>query len=82
MRKFANFLMVITALALFAACNPEGNGNGDGEKELPVNSYSLSGTPTQLKSVAVDMLDENIYIVASPKANLTTATDILIKTPT
>lgn len=77
MRKLANFLMVITALALFAACNPEGNGNGDGEKELPVNSYSLSGTPTQLKSVAVDMSGENIYIVATPKANLTTAADIL-----
>lgn len=76
MRKFANFLMVITALALFAACNPEGNGNGDGEKELPVNSYSLSGTPTQLKSVAVDMLGENIYIVASPTANLATAEEI------
>lgn len=76
MRKFTNFLMVITALALFAACNPEGNGNGDGEKELPVNSYSLSGTPTQLKSVAVDMSGENIYIVATPTANLTTATEI------
>ena len=70
--------ILLAAMALFAvACEPNINSGGNGEKELPVNSYSIFGEPTKLQSVAVDMLDENIYVVATPTPNLTTADAIL-----
>ncbi len=74
-RFFTPILLVV--MALFAvACEPDNNGGGNGEKELPVNSYCIFGEPIALQSVAVDMYDENIYIVASPTANLATAEEI------
>lgn len=70
--------ILLAVMALFAvACEPDNNGGGNGDKELPVNSYWIFGEPTSLQSVALDMLDENIYIVASPTANLATAEEIL-----
>ena len=69
--------ILLAVMALFAvACEPDNNGGGNGEKELPVNSYCIFGEPIALQSVAVDMSDENIYIVASPTANLATAEEI------
>ena len=74
-RFFTPILLVV--MALFAvACEPDNNGGGNGDKELPVNSYCIFGEPTSLQSVALDMLDDNIYIVASPTANLATAKEI------
>ncbi len=70
--------ILLAVMALFAvACEPDNNDGGNGDKELPVNSYWIFGEPTSLQSVALDMLDENIYIVASPTANLATAEEIL-----
>ena len=70
--------ILLAVMALFAvACEPNINGGGNDEKELPVNSYSIFGEPTKLQSVAVDMLDENIYVVATPTPNLTMADAIL-----
>ena len=70
--------ILLAVMALFAvACEPDNNGGGNGEKELPVNSYCIFGEPTSLQSVAVDMLDENIYVVATPTPNLATAEEIL-----
>ena len=70
--------ILFAVMALFAvACEPDNNDGGNGDKELPVNSYCIFGEPTSLQSVALDMLDDNIYIVASPTANLATAEDIL-----
>ena len=74
-RFFTPILLVV--MALFAvACEPDNNDGGNGDKELPVNSYWIFGEPTSLQSVALDMLDDNIYIVASPTANLATAEEI------
>ena len=74
-RFFTPILLVV--MALFAvACEPDNNDGGNGDKELPVNSYCIFGEPTSLQSVALDMLDDNIYIVASPTANLATAEEI------
>ena len=76
MKRFLTPIL-LAVMALFAvACEPNINGGGDDEKELPVNSYWIFGEPTSLQSVALDMLDENIYIVASPTANLATAEEI------
>lgn len=77
MKRFNLILLTFVGLLFTVACNPDNNGGGNGENELPVNSYSIFGEPTSLQSVAVDMLDDNIYIVASPTANLATAEAIL-----
>jgi hypothetical protein len=69
--------ILLAVMALFAvACEPDNNDGGNGDKELPVNSYWIFGEPVALQSVALDMLDDNIYIVASPTANLATAEEI------
>ena len=70
--------ILFAVMALFAvACEPSSNnsggGDGNGDAGLSVNSYSLLGEAVKLQSVAVDMSDENIYIVATPTANITTA---------
>ena len=77
MKRFDLILLTLVGLLFTVACNPDNNSGGNGEKELPVNSYSILGEPTSLQSVAVDMLGENIYVVASPTPNLTTAEAIL-----
>lgn len=74
MKKILYFML--SAALLFVACESD-NGGGNQEKELAVNSYSIDGTEAKLQSVAVDMLGENIYVVASPTANLATAAEIL-----
>lgn len=73
MKKF--FYAILLAVVLLVACEPD-NGVGNNETGLPLNSYSINENKAQLQSVAVDMLGENIYIVATPTANLTTATEI------
>ena len=39
--------ILLAVMALFAvACEPDNNGGGNGDKELPVNSYWIFGEPT------------------------------------
>ena len=73
MKKF--FYTILLAAVLLVACEPD-NSVDNNETGLPLNSYSINENRAQLQSVAVDMLGENIYIVATPTANLTTATEI------
>ncbi|MBR6656167.1 MAG: hypothetical protein IKL20_06155 [Alistipes sp.] len=73
MKKFLCFLL--SAATLLVACEPD-NSVDNNETGLPLNSYSINENKAQLQSVAVDMLGENIYIVATPTANLTTAAEI------
>ena len=72
MRKLFTIALAIVGLLFAVACEPDNNG-GKHESELPVNSYSISGEATKLHSVAVDMVGDNIYVVATPAPNLTTA---------
>lgn len=74
MKRLFYAMLSVAALLGFVACEPDNNGNGD--TELAVNSYSIDGTEAKLQSVAVDMLGENIYIVATPTPNITTAGEI------
>lgn len=77
MRRFYLIALAIVGSLFAVACEPDNNGGNNGDAELPVNSYSISGEATSLQSVAVEMLDENIYVVATPTPNLTTAEAIL-----
>lgn len=76
MKKFFYAMLSVATLLGFVACEPYYTG-GNHETDLAVNSYSINGNEAKLQSVAVDMSGENIYVVASPVANLTTATEIL-----
>ena len=67
--------LVLSAAMLLVACEPDNKGSKQ-ETELPLNSYSINGNEVQLQSVAVDMLGENIYVVATPTANVATAAEI------
>lgn len=77
MRRFYLIALAIVGMLFAVACEPDNNGGNGGETELAVNSYSILGETTQLQSVAVEMLGENIYVVATPTPNLTTAEAIL-----
>ena len=77
MRRFYFITLAIVGLLFTVACEPDNNGENGGKTELGVNSYSISGEAIKLQSVAVDMLDDNIYVVATPTPNLTTAEAIL-----
>jgi len=74
MKKILCFLL--SAATLLVACKPD-NSIDDNETGLPLNSYSINENKAELQSVVVDMLGENIYVVASPTANLSTAAEIL-----
>ena len=76
MKKFFYAMLSVATLLGFVACEPNYTG-GNHETDLAVNSYSINGNEAKLQSVAVDMSGENIYVAASPVANLTTATEIL-----
>lgn len=76
MKKFFYAMLSVATLLGFVACEPYYTG-GNHETDLAVNSYSINGNEAKLQSVAVDMSGENIYVAASPIANLTTATEIL-----
>ncbi len=76
MKKFFYAILSVATLLGFVACEPNYTG-GNHETDLAVNSYSINGNEAKLQSVAVDMSGENIYVAASPVANLTTATEIL-----
>lgn len=76
MKKFFYAILSVATLLGFVACEPYYTG-GNHETDLAVNSYSINGNEAKLQSVAVDMSGENIYVAASPIANLTTATEIL-----
>ena len=73
-RYFIPVLLAVMAIVA-VACERDNNG-GKHESELPINSCSISGEATKLQSVAVEMLDDNIYIVATPTPNIATATEI------
>ena len=75
MKRFLSLMLLVATLLV--ACEPNNNGGSNGDAELPVNSYSIFDEPTKLQSVALEMLDENIYVVATPTPNLTTAEEIL-----
>ena len=75
MKRFHLIVLSIVGLLFAVACEPDNNG-GKHESELPINSCSISGEATKLQSVAVEMLDDNIYIVATPTPNIATATEI------
>ena len=77
MKKFYLIALTLVGLLFTVACEPDNNGGNGGKTELAVNSYSISGEAIKLQSVAVDMLDDNIYVVATPTPNLTTAEAIL-----
>lgn len=76
MKRLYTIVLALVGLLFTVACEPDNTGSG-GNTELPINSYSIFGEPTKLQSVAVEMLDENIYVVATPTPNLTTAEAIL-----
>ena len=76
MKRFYTIALAIVGMLFAVACEPDNVGGGNGETELPVNSYSIFGEPTSLQSVAAEMLGENIYVVATPTPNLTTAEEI------
>lgn len=75
MKRFHLIVLSIVGLLFAVACERDNNG-GKHESELPINSCSISGEATKLQSVAVEMLDDNIYIVATPTPNIATATEI------
>lgn len=75
MKRFHLIVLSIVGMLFAVACEPDNNG-GKHESELPINSCSISGEVTKLQSVAVEMLDDNIYIVATPTPNIATATEI------
>ena len=77
MKRFNLIALAIVGLLFAVACEPENSGENGGKTELAVNSYSVSGDAIKLPSVAVEMLGENIYVVATPTPNLTTAEEIL-----
>ena len=77
MKRFNLIALAIVGLLFAVACEPENSGGNGGKTELAVNSYSISGDAIKLPSVAVEMLGENIYVVATPTPNLTTAEQIL-----
>ena len=71
-RYFIPVLLAVMAIVA-VACEPDDNNGGKHESELPINSYAICGEATKLQSVAVEMLDENIYVVATPTPNCATA---------
>ena len=75
MKRFHLIVLSIVGLLFAVACERDNNG-GKHESGLPINSCSISGEATKLQSVAVEMLDDNIYIVATPTPNIATATEI------
>lgn len=75
MKRFHLIVLCLVGILLAVACERDNNG-GKHESELPINSCSISGEATKLQSVAVEMLDDNIYIVATPTPNIATATEI------
>ena len=75
MKRFHLIVLCLVGMLLAVACERDNNG-GKHESELPINSCSISGEATKLQSVAVEMLDDNIYIVATPTPNIATATEI------
>ena len=75
MKRFLLIVLCLVGLLFAVACERDNNG-GKHESELPINSCSISGEATKLQSVAVEMLDDNIYIVATPTPNIATATEI------
>ena len=75
MKKFLNILMLAVA-TLLVACNPN-NDNGGEKEPLKVNTYSVNGKVAALKSVSVMMVGENLSIVATPTADISTGEAIL-----
>lgn len=76
MKRDIIYALMAAVAFMFAACTTSGDGGGNEEAPLQVNTYSINGVVGQLNSVVVDMLDENIYIVATPATGSTTATEI------
>lgn len=66
--KKSFFGLMMALLFLFASCNPDDSHGGD--KELSVNTYSVNGVVKQLNSVAMDIVNEYPFIVASPTSGL------------
>jgi hypothetical protein len=75
MKKFLNILMLAVA-TLLVACNPN-NDNGGEKEPLKVNTYSVNGKVAALKSVAVMMVGDNLSIVATPTADISSGEAIL-----
>ena len=75
MKKFVYLLMTAVAF-MFAACtapntNEGGNEGGAGTPELAVNTFSVNDAVGEFKSVALAQMEEYIYLVATPTANIT-----------
>ena len=75
MKKFVYLLMTAVAF-MFAACtapntNEGGNEGGVGTPELAVNTFSVNDAIGEFKSVALAQMEEYIYLVATPTANIT-----------
>lgn len=73
MKRSFVYMLTMAAMALVVACSPSGNG-GEGGKEhessLEVNTYSINGAVGVLNSILVEQYGENIYIIATPTANV------------
>lgn len=78
MKKLRYLLMAAVAF-MFAACTaPDTNDGGAGapNPELAVNTFSVNGVVREFKSVALAQMEEYIYLVATPTANLASAEDV------
>lgn len=71
MKKSLFGLMIAAVLTMFASCRPS-DVIGCGGENLPANSYAVNGVVKQLNSVAMDIVGEYPFIVASSTAGLTT----------
>ena len=85
MKKFIYFLMAAVVF-MFAACTTPDVNNGGGNDggipipeptpELAVNTFSINDVVGEFKSVALAQMEEYIYLVATPTADLASADDI------
>ena len=92
MKKFFYFLMAAVVFMFAACTTPDTNeggkeGGNDSETpaptptpeptpELAVNTFSINDVVGEFKSVALAQMEEYIYLVATPTADLASADDI------
>jgi hypothetical protein len=85
MKKLSYFLMAAVVVMFTACITPDvnnGGGNDGGTPipeptpELAVNTFSINDVVGEFKSVALAQMEEYIYLVATPTADLASADDI------